>query len=146
MLEINLSEFEDYDQKAIFEYLGLHDDTSYQVSMPKTALAIKSDNYIIYWHYYLAAWSGQLLSEISTQFEYFVPSEFLPVDFLFQFNTTDKEKLSEVLFQVINGCYHDNELYNSFHDKGTIFYENAISDKSKAATWGLIRIAEKYLE
>ena len=146
MLEINISEFIDYDQKGLHEYLLLHEETSFQVAMPKSSLAYKEENYIIYWQYYLAALSGQRLAEISSSFEYFVPSEVLPTDFVFRFEATDMERLSEVLFIIINGCYHVNEAYNKFHDEGTIFYESAMQGKIKAATWGLLRIADKYLE
>lgn len=146
MLEINTSEFGDYDQQGLLEYLVLHEETSFQVIMPKKSLPYKDENIAIYWQYYLAALAGQKLSEISTLFEYFVPCEFVAIDFRFHFKTENMEKLSEVLFTIINGCYHVNDAYNKFHDEGTIFFESAMDGKIKAATWGLLRIADKYLE
>ena len=145
MLEINTSEFIDYDQQGLYEFLVLHEETSFQVAMPKNSLPYKEENYVIYWQYYLAALAGQKLYEISTEFEYFVPSEFVPVDFRFSFKATDMVALSNVLFTIINGCYHVNDAYNKFHDDGTIFYEQALHGEIKAATWGLLKIADKYL-
>ena len=146
MLEINITEFRDYDQKGLHEYLSLHEETLFRIMLPKSSLAYQEENFIIYWQYYLAAHAGQKLSDIASKFEYFVPSEFKPIDFLFLLECADMEKLAEVLFVIINGCFHANPIYNTFHDEGTIFYEAAMRRKIKCATWGLLMIADKYLE
>ena len=146
MLEIKIHEFIDYDQKTLHEYLLLQNETEFTIKILKNYLALQNENFVVYWQYYFAAWSGQKLSEISSSFAYYVPSEYKDAQFRFEIIVEDMEKLSEVLFLIINGNYHHNELYNKFHDEGTIFFENAYKGTIKAATWGLLDIARKYLE
>ena len=146
MLEIKIAEFGDYDRDALFEYLSLQEQHNFRLVMSKKSLAHKDENYIIYWNYYLAAFVGQKLYDLSSRFEYFVPSEHAPLDFIFLFETKDIAKLSEVISEIINGCYHDNEAYTKFHNEGSKFYDAAISGKIRSATFGLLRVADKYLD
>lgn len=144
MLEIKIHEFIDYDQPALHEYLLLQNETSFHIILLKSSVAHQQDDTIIYWQYYFAAWSGQKLSQIASSFAYHVPSEFKESKFTFEIITENMEKLAEVLFLIINGHYHPNELYNRFHDEGTIFVESAFKGTIKVATWGLLNIARKY--
>ena len=146
MLEINISEFIDFDLEALKDYLSLHGETDFRVIFPKGALEPGLDKYIIYWMYYMAAYSGQKIYEISSVFEYFTPSEYSDRDFIFDVLIENMDKFADVLFMIINGFYHENEVYNNFHDEGTVFYESAMQEKINPATWGLLRIADKYLE
>jgi hypothetical protein len=146
MPEIKIHEFIDYDQKALLEFLLLQNETEFHIIILKSSRAHKDENFVVYWQYYFAAWSGQKLSEIASSFAYYVPSEYKELDFRFEIVADDMEKLSEVLFLIINGNYHPNEAYHQFHDEGTLFFENAYKGTIKVATWGLINIARKYLD
>lgn len=146
MLEIRIFEFIDYDEKALHEYLSLQNETVFHIIISKKSIAHRDENFVVYWQYYFAAWSGQQLSEIASSFAYFVPSEYLESNFRFEITVDNMLKLSEVLFLIINGNYQPNEAYHKFHDEGTIFFENAYKGTIKVATWGLLNIARKYLE
>lgn len=148
MIKININEFNRYDDKAIYEFLFVQSETAFEIEIPRVAVAGKGECYDVFIEYLSAAYSGQCLSEIAGRFAYYVPCVYSKRPFLFEVTITDMEKLTDILYLIVKG-FHDNtvgETFLKFHSAAADFLSDAFNDKIECKTWGLLYIANQYLQ
>ncbi len=147
MTKINISDFFDYDSKAVYEFLFVHAETKYEIIIPRGFIAGKDDNYCIATEYINASYAGQRLTQITDTFAYFVPSEFTKKPFHFEITATCLEKLADTLHFVIQGFnFNDtNDKFITFQSLAADFLNDAYNDKIECHTWGLLHLANRYL-
>lgn len=148
MTKINISDFFDYNSKAVYEFLFVQGETEYEIIIPRESIAGKDDNYCIATEYINASYAGQRLAEISDTFAYFVPSEFAKKPFHFEITITDLEKLADTLYFVIQGFnFNDtNDTFITFQGLAADFLNDAFDDKIDCQSWGLLHIGSDYLD
>lgn len=146
MFTIHIDDLAEYDFKTVYEYLHSQDDTIFEIIIPKENAIGKSDQFYVFLDYYLAAYAGELLSEVSDAFSYYVPSVVQVSQFNFQLEVTDKEKLADVLFNIATGYYDTGDLDEeyTFYEKASQFHDKAW-ETLNAACWGLISVAAAYM-
>lgn len=147
MTKINISNFFDYNSKAVYEFLFVQEETEYEIMIPREYIAGKDDNYCIAIEYINASYAGQRLAEIADNFAYLVPSEFTKKSFQFEITITDPEKLADTLYFVIQGFnFKDtNDTFFSFQNLAAGFLNDAFDEKIECRSWGLLHIANEYL-
>ncbi len=147
MIIIKLNEFKAYDYKAVYEYLMVYNESEFKIVIFKESQALKDDNFMVFYDYYIALYIGQKLSEIATSFAYFVPCVYKTGYFAFEFTITDMEKLSDTLYCILQGYDPDSdeESFLKFQDEAAAFMESAEYDQVTACQ-GLLAICEKYLD
>lgn len=147
MTKINISDFIDYNSKAVYEFLFLQGETEFEIIIPRESIAGKDDNYCIAIEYINAAYAGQRLAQIADTFAYFVPSEFTKKSFLFEITITNMEELADNLYFIIQGFnFRDtNDTFITFQGLAADFLNDAYDDKIDCKTWGLLHIANDYL-
>ena len=146
MTKININKFSSYDSKALYEFLFLQKEKVFEITIPRET--IKNDNYDVFTEFLSAAYAGQRLSEIADSFAYYVPNVNSKLPFLFEITITDIGRMSEVLYLIIktmNGST-GSESFLSFHSLAADFLTNATNDKIECYTWGLLYIANRYLQ
>jgi len=148
MTKININELNRYDSKDIYEFLFLQNETVFQITIARKTVARKSENYDVFEEYLLAAYAGQRLSEIAKSFAYYVPSVCSKRPFVFEVTITEMGKLAEVLYIIIHSGNDKipGEIFLAFHSLAADFLTNAFNEKMECNTWGLLCIANKYLE
>ncbi len=148
MLKININEFNHYDSKAIYEFLFLQRETVFEIIIPKETVAGTSDNYDVFEEYLSAAYAGQRLSEIADNFAYYVPSVYSKKPFLYEVTITEMGKMAEALYIIIPSINDKvpSEIFLPLHSLAADFLTNVFNDKIKCNTWGLLHIANYYLQ
>jgi len=148
MLKININEFNRYDSKTLYEFLFLKRETVFQITIPRKAVAGTCENYDVFQEYLSAAYAGQRLSEIAESFAYYVPSVSGKKPFLFEVTITEMGKMAEALYIIIHSVNDriPNEIFLTFHSLAADFLTNVFNDKIECNSWGLLWIANRYLE
>lgn len=148
MTRINLSEFRDYSGKALYEFLLYVDDSDFQVTIPRTTSFDEENRIGIVIDFSNAAYAGQLLYEIANTFAYYVPSPYNTNDFFFDISVTELEKFAEVLHKLVRGYDYkeDDREFLDYQVLAADFIAEAYDDSVKCRTWGLVEIANEFLE
>ena len=68
MVQIKLTEFHAYELSDLLEFIQIQDEHEFNITLPKTTLALKDNNFSIFWEYYNAAFIVQKLLKISDTF------------------------------------------------------------------------------
>jgi hypothetical protein len=142
-------EFTGYEHKDIYAYLLTNNETAYRIIMEKHFVAPEDDNMEIATEYYDALYFGQKLAELSIDFTYNVPSQFSAAPFVYEFTTTDMEKLADTLFYLIRGILSDAEttaVMEKYWDEKELFWAQYCNDEIDPVCHGLLHIMEKMLE
>lgn len=148
MVKININEFQHYDSKSMYEYLLVQNDTEFEIIIPREAIEGIDDQYMLAIEFIGAAYAGQLLSEISSCFAYYTPCPNKAKPFLFQAIVTDMGKLADMLFY-ISHSFNDpdgGEPFLDFQIKSADFLNNAFDENIQCKTWGLLHIANNFLQ
>ena len=146
MTKFNIRKFSSYDSKTLYEFLFLQKEKAFEITIPREA--IKNDNYDVFTEFLSAAYAGQRLSEIADSFAYYVPCVNSKQPFLFQATITERGKMAEILYLLIsifNGPA-GSESFLAFHSLAADFLTNATNNKIECYTWGLLYIANRYLQ
>jgi len=148
MLKINITEFQDYDAKSMYEYLLVQNDTEFEIIIPREAVEGTDDQYVLATEFIGAAYAGQLLSEISSCFAYYTPCPNKAKPFLYQTIINDMGKLADALYYISLGFNDPGciEPFLDFHVKSAEFLNDAFDEKVECKTWGLLHIANNFLE
>ena len=148
MTKININKFSDYDSKTLYEFLFQKRETVFEITIPRQVVTGETDNYDVFTEFLSAAYAGQRLSEIADSFAYYVPCVNSQRPFLFEVTITEMGKMAEILYLIIktiNGTT-GSESFLSFHSLAADFLTNAVNDKLECYTWGLLYIANRYLQ
>jgi hypothetical protein len=148
MIKININEFTSYDCKSIYEYLLLQNETEFEIIIPREFVEGISNQYELVTEFLSAAYAGQLLSKITSCFAYYTPCPNKTAPFLFQVVITDIEKFADTLHVIIQG-FNDcdgGEFFLHFHTNAADFLNNSFEEKVDCKTWGLLHIANKFLQ
>lgn len=148
MTKININDFKNYDSKALYELLFLKRETVFEITIPRKEVTAKTDNYDVFTEFLSAAYVGQRLCEIADSFAYFVPCVNCKQPFLFEVTITEMGKMAEILYliiSIVNGPA-GSENFLSFHSLAADFLTNAVNYKIECYTWGLLYIADRYLQ
>ena len=146
-ITINISEFFQSDCKAIYLFLLQQKAKEFEIIMPREYMANRDDDIEIMTEYLAAAYTGQLLAQISENFGYQVSCPKTIKPFVFHLTVLDLERFADILFSVIQGnnC-HGNELgYVDFQVEASQFLIHAYDEDYECHTWGLLHIAQKML-
>ncbi len=148
MLKINITEFNQYNSKALYEFLFLQDEIVFQITIPRKEIAGTIEKYDVFEEFLSAAYAGQRLSEIAESFAYYVPCIYSKQPFLFEVTITEMGKMAEVLHLIIHSINDKipSETFLTFHSLSADFLTNVFNDKIECNTWGLLHIAHDYLE
>lgn len=148
MLKINITEFNQYDSKALYEFLFLQNEIVFQITIPRKVIAGKIENYDVFEEFLSAAYAGQRLSEIAKSFAYYVPAVYNKQPFLFEVTITEMGKMAEALHLIIHSINDKDpgEAYLTFHSLAADFLTIASNNEVKCHTWGLLHIAKHFLE
>jgi len=141
-------EFSDYRFKDIYTCLMTNNETTFRIVMEKLCLAPKDDKIEIATEYYDALFFGQKLSEFSSDFCYTVPSIYSATPFAFEFNTSEIEKLADILFYLIRGIVLDeetDEIMEKYWADKEEFWAQYCNDKIDPVCHGLLHIMESLL-
>ena len=147
MTTIHLSEFTDYTDEHLFDFIKMHDDIDFEIVFPKTYNPTDDESFMIFWEFHIMAFIGQCLSEIASQFSYFVPDPKSNKPFQFFLTSAEHEKLASILTEVSVLLNNTSGVYNAveFQYASTNFFSNAFDNKIEAATWGLLTTANSFL-
>lgn len=148
MITINIDEFKGHNQEGIHKFLMLQKESVFEIIIPKLSNALKDEDFETYWEYQLLAYAGQKLFEIADSFAYNVPAVYKERPFIFEVEIKDIEKFADLLF-TINTVFNEEEeteSANTFQIAASGFFKDAFDDKVQPATWGLLSIANDYLE
>jgi len=146
MITINLHEFQDFDNKSIYEYLLHQQDTVFKISVFRDAIAKKDDDYDVFNEYLMAAYFGHCIADIADSFAYYVPEPATRNPFWFKATITDMEKLADYIYQLIQGMSDDdNETFINFHTSCADFLDQSFYEEIDCNTFGLLYIANRYL-
>lgn len=148
MVKLNINEFKAYDSKAIYEFLLLQNETEFEILIPREAVQGINDKYELLTEFLSAAYAGQVLSEIATCFAYHVPYPNKAVPFCFQVVIMETEKFSDALYFIMQG-FNDldgSDDFVNFHIKSADFLNDAYENKIECSTWGLMHIANNFLQ
>ncbi|MCW3092193.1 MAG: hypothetical protein JWP81_3262 [Ferruginibacter sp.] len=147
MLQINLSEFYHYELPQLLEFIQVHNETEYNITLPKKTVAGRDCNFNVFWEYYHAAFVGQELWQISTYFTYTVPCIKKAQSFSFQVTVYDQISLAVTLYFLVNGLYVKNDpaLGDKYDAAAALLLEESFNGKKSTACWGLIWLANLFL-
>lgn len=148
MIKINTNEFKNYENKGIYEFLLLQNETEFEIIIPREAVEGINDQYELVVEFLSAAYAGQLLSAIANCFAYYTPCSNKTMPFYFQVVVTDIEKLTDTFYYIIQG-FNDpdgGEIFLDFHTKAADFLNDVYNNKIECKTWGLVHIANNFLQ
>jgi hypothetical protein len=146
MHTIQLLEFTDYEQKDIHAYLLTNNETHYRIIVKKDFIAPVDDNMDIAAEYYDAIYYGQKLAALSSDFCYYVPSQFSASPFVYELSITDMEQLADTLFYLIRGILPDeetNHITDKYQEEKEFFWQQYCDGNIDAVCRGLIYIMIK---
>ena len=151
MKTICIDDFKEASFKDVYGYVMLLEGFQFEVQKKRVKgvdSAPDSKNWEGLFDYYRAAFAGQKLSDISTNFSYWVPPVDTLIPFRFIFDVPDRELLADVLYYIIQGYFDQDaqEWEPSFENQSTIFHHNAWTFNFDVACWGLVDIASDFLE
>ena len=141
-------DFSDFDFKSIYTFLIKDNQASFRITMPKLCLAPKDDKIEIATEYYDALFFGQKLSEFSNDFCYTVPSIYSATPFAFEFNTSEIERLADILFYLIRGIVlneETDEIMEKYWADKEEFWAQYCNDIIDPVCHGLLHIMENLL-
>jgi hypothetical protein len=147
MLTIKITEFALYSEADFYTYLTIEKESSFKIIYPKFGCKPLNSDDEISNQYYLIAWAGQQLAEISQQFGYFVPSPFLENDFYFVIQTRKLKQLAFVLYhtkRMITTRLEED--FRKYEQQAIDFFARANKDEVICRTQGLYAIASCYLK
>jgi hypothetical protein len=148
MIKININEFKSYDSKSIYEFLLLQNETEFEIIIPREAVEGINDQYELVTEFLSAAYAGHLLNAIATCFAYYTPCPNKTAPFYFQGVIADMEKLTDTLYCIIQG-FNDpdgGDVFLNFHVSATDFLNDVYEEKIQCSTWGLVHIANNFLQ
>lgn len=148
MTKININDLKNYDSKTLYEFLFLKRETVFEITIPRKTITVETDNYDVFTEFLSAAFAGQRLCEIADSFAYYVPCVNSKQPFLFEVTINEMGKMAEIFYliiSIVNGPT-GGESFLSFHSLAADFLTNAINDKIECYTWGLLYIADRYLQ
>lgn len=148
MIKININEFKNYESKSIYAFLLLQNETEFEIIIPREAVEGINDQYELVIEFLSAAYAGQLLSMTANCFAYYTPCSNKTMPFYFQAVVTDMEKLADILYYIIQGFNNPDrgETFFDFHTKAAEFLNDAYEEKIDCSTWGLVHIANSFLQ
>ena len=148
MLKITTTQLNHHTSKSLYEWLFVQNETTFQIIIPRLDITAKTDNYAVFEEYLLAAYAGHRLSEIAQSFAYHVPAVSSTQPFVFEVTITEKGKMAEVLFIIIQSINDKipSEIFLSFHSLAADYITNVLNDEVECNTWGLLSIAKQYLQ
>ena len=148
MITINIDKFKGHNQETIHKFLMQQKESVFEIIILKLSNALKEEDFETYWEYQLLAYAGQNLFEIADGFAYNVPSVYKEHPFIFEVEITDIEKFADLLFtfSTVFNDEEETEMANTFQIAASGFLRDAFDDKVQPATWGLLSIANDYLE
>ncbi|MEP7110254.1 MAG: hypothetical protein ABI760_19820 [Ferruginibacter sp.] len=148
MSTINTKTFRLYNQKDIYKFLMLENQTVFEIIIPKSGVTRKKDHFKVHWDYTLAAFAGHKLNEIADSFGYSVPPVFRKHPFKFDVEIRDMEKFTDLLYTIIK-VFHNNydraDAFDSFYNEGSEFFAESFKERYRLPTCGLIFIAHRHL-
>ena len=152
MITIIIEDLQNMEFKEVYQYLMLANETSFEIHIQREAAWNTPEEPDMHdWSnlfaYYRAAYAGQKLYEISSHFNYWVPSVETVSPFRFEIEITDIEKFADVLYYIVVGLFNleSQEWEESFENQATIFHGAAWEFEIDVACWGLVYIAGDYL-
>lgn len=147
MHKIDITELMDYDAASIYKYIMLQNTNEYEITMYKCTTNPIEEPFDVFWEYYMAAFIGQKLFEVSDTFSYYVPSVYKMDEFKFYIEVSDNEKLIDPLSFVIPGFFDvGEEIPPKFHQQAHEFFQEAFDYEGLlVGCWGLLEIANRHL-
>lgn len=143
---IRLSEFKDYGQKEIQEYLQLTDSLNFCIILGRFQGQISYDSFQIANEYYHAAFVGQKLYEVSNCFSYLVPAEYSSFEFEFYFQATNLRSLARTIFQLGKMYDHSPESVKKYRNQLDRFGIAYSKGRLDPVCQGLVDIFEQAAE
>ena len=146
MNSIYLDDFEDYELNTIYNFIISQDGNGFEVFIPKENALGEHEQFFVFLDYYLAAYAGERLAELASSFSYYVPGANMVTNFKFELEVTDKEKLADVIYEIVQGYYDTGNANEevSFYEKAAAFHDHAW-ENFEAACWGLVARAAEYI-
>ncbi|MEO8416644.1 MAG: hypothetical protein ABI472_23465 [Ginsengibacter sp.] len=108
MLTIRINEFEGYGLREFVLFLTEAEDHVFEIIIPKETTAASS-NADIAWEFFVGAYIGQQLSDISSSFSYISAKPTDAGQFSFKFTSGLIDALANIIFQ-ISGAFGNTEL------------------------------------
>ena len=143
MVTITYKYLKDFTLAQIKEYLDILNDPDYQLVYEFEECYARKHHLIH--HFETVAYMGQLFSEISKSFSYFIPNETIKLHFMFRMTIYSTDKLANLLFRCLNASYIRNEADTiNFYYGLDRFMDDMVEEKVTPATWGLFYVAHKY--
>ncbi|MEO6669794.1 MAG: hypothetical protein ABIN36_09985 [Ferruginibacter sp.] len=149
MKTINLHSFNGTNYHDLFIFIMKRPAISYRFIIPRSKNnSACCTHWVNSMEFSCAAYACQLLNEISTDFSYTVPSVYKSKPFDCCIETTEPEKLTEVVYRLLC-AYNPNfaaEDDGSFHFGAGQFYRDVFSQGGPhAAAYGLMAVAKDEL-
>ena len=107
MLTVRINEFEGYGLREFILFLEEAEDNIYEIVIPKDTTA-SSSCHDLAWEFFVGAYIGQQLSEISSEFRYKIAKPSHVGQFRFKITTVMNHKLANILLQ-ISGAFGNSE-------------------------------------
>ena len=148
MTKISIPNFLTHTPQSLYIHLLRQNDTEFEIIIPREKLAGIDENNDILFEYLLAAYAGQLLSQVATSFAYYVPCPKRNDSIYFRVIVPDLEKFTDTLYLIIQGFNYssDDDLNSDFSVDASYFLSNAYDEDYECNTWGLLHIASQYLD
>ncbi|MGV3529792.1 MAG: hypothetical protein ACO1OO_12910 [Flavisolibacter sp.] len=117
MTTIDINEFEGYAEQDIYAFLEIEDPRLIEVYLP-LKFQDEKDRQFTADDYFIGAYSGQLISDISVEFIYNLPFNENMDCFAFLFICDDRKKLAAVLHRIISATYDDDLCWQFLQEAG----------------------------
>ncbi len=147
MTTINLSAFPGRNFNDVYKFIMQQQEISYKLIIPRgDEISGINQHFMHSMDFGCAAYIGHLLAGLSTDFSYTVPSPYKQKPFEFLFETTEPEKLVDLLFVLLgeyNLCFTEPQ-ESRFLFKAAQYYLDALEEpRMDAAAQGLVAIAHE---
>lgn len=145
MITISLDGRDGFTEDDFLELVEKNDDDKYEITAEKETVQFFSTNEDIAMEYYSAAFVGEKLNEIASEFDYDFPAPQETGDFTFTITTNDKNKLAEILTYLSAGYgnLEDDGANMDFHSEAQDLVESA--SENSAACFDLIEICRQFI-
>lgn len=145
MLTVHIEELKNYTPQLICSYLSQSPEKAYNIIIPREKIN-DDHNYNVFWNYHLAAYTGQLLYNVSVSFAHYVPCPGRNSPFRFEVQVTSLDSLAQTLFLIVNAFTDDVEATLNFLTAASGYLEKVFAGQLTAACESLINIATDHYQ
>lgn len=146
MTTILLNDFIEFSFLEIYRSIMLMKETAFTVQFKRNVEEPCQDIYVVLPDFYIAAYLGEKLNEVSDVFSYWVPEKYADYRiFSFEIEVKDLEKFIDVIYFIVKVYMQDDytEEYAQLDEAALNFHRDVIDEVIEPACPGLIYVVNE---